>query len=295
MTSSILTDGEPSRARVAATVARHYDELDAFYRDVWGEHVHHGLWRDGDESPLEAAEQLVDHVVTAVSLQRGDRVIDVGAGYGGTARRLAARFGARVTGFTVSAAQHAYAQRLYGVADDGDAAGGARLLLGDWLTNALPSGEADVVIAIESTEHMADLSHALGEMHRVLRPGGQVAVCAWLAANAPAAWERRWLLEPLAREGRLVTLTTASAYASLLEEAGFADLTFEDLSAGVARTWAVCLRRLALRAVTDPRYLRYAFGDGASERPFLASMLRIAVAYARGAMRYGLFTARRRP
>lgn len=97
MTEGILASGDRTRANVAATVARHYDELDAFYRDVWGEHVHHGLWRTGDESPLEAAEQLVDHVATAVGLQRGDHVIDVGAGYGGTARRLAARFGARVT------------------------------------------------------------------------------------------------------------------------------------------------------------------------------------------------------
>ena len=26
-----------------ADIASHYDELDRFYRDIWGEHVHHGL------------------------------------------------------------------------------------------------------------------------------------------------------------------------------------------------------------------------------------------------------------
>lgn len=293
MTEGILASGDRTRANVAATVARHYDELDAFYRDVWGEHVHHGLWRTGDESPLEAAEQLVDHVATAVGLQRGDHVIDVGAGYGGTARRLAARFGARVTGFTVSAAQHAYARRVYGAADDNDATSGARLLLGDWLTNVLPSGEADVVIAIESTEHMADLSHALGEMYRVLRPSGRVAVCAWLATESPAPWERRWLLEPLAREGRLVTLASGAEYARRLESTGFLDVRCEDLSAGVARTWSVCMRRLARRMVSDGRYLRYALAAEATERRFLLGMLRIVAAYGGGAMRYGLFTGRR--
>jgi hypothetical protein len=41
-----------------ATIARHYDSLDYFNRDIWGEHIHHGLWLDGGETPREAAEQL---------------------------------------------------------------------------------------------------------------------------------------------------------------------------------------------------------------------------------------------
>lgn len=281
MTADLLSSG----ADVAAIVARHYDELDVFYRDIWGEHVHHGLWRTGEESPLEAAERLVDHVASALALQPGARVIDVGAGYGGTARRLASHLGARVTGFTVSAAQHAYAERVYG---NGEA--GIQLLLRDWLANELPSARADAVVAIESTEHMADLSHALAEMHRVLRPGGRVAVCAWLASESTSPWAHRWLLEPLMREGRLVTLATATEYARQLGQAGFADVTFQDLSSTVARTWTVCLRRLVARVVSDARYLRYALDSESNERRFLAGMLRIVAAYASGAMRYGLFT-----
>ena len=34
----------------SSAVAGHYDELDHFYRDVWGDHVHHGLWRRGSET-----------------------------------------------------------------------------------------------------------------------------------------------------------------------------------------------------------------------------------------------------
>ena len=32
-------------------VAVHYDTLDQFYREIWGEHVHHGYWRTGHEIP----------------------------------------------------------------------------------------------------------------------------------------------------------------------------------------------------------------------------------------------------
>ena len=41
-----------------ATVAAHYDELDRFYREVWGTHLHHGYWQNGDESTEEAILNL---------------------------------------------------------------------------------------------------------------------------------------------------------------------------------------------------------------------------------------------
>jgi tocopherol O-methyltransferase len=41
----------PEHPSSAASVAVHYDELDPAYRRIWGDHVHHGYWRDGDESP----------------------------------------------------------------------------------------------------------------------------------------------------------------------------------------------------------------------------------------------------
>jgi tocopherol O-methyltransferase len=268
-------------------VARHYDELDPFYRDIWGEHVHHGLWLSGDETPERAVEQLVEHVAGALALRADEAVIDVGAGYGGTARRLASLYGVHVTGLTVSAAQHAHAQRASQVTR-----GSANVLLRDWLSNELPSGSADAIVAIESTEHMADLPLALAEMRRVLRPGGRVAICAWLAGDGATAWQRRFLLHPICRESRLATLTTAGAFDDLLRDAGFTRVAHEDLTGKVRRTWAVCLRRLVHRALTDGRYWRYGVGAGNRERVFLAAMLRIQVAFALGAMRYGLFVGK---
>ncbi len=273
------------RERVATAVARHYDELDAFYRDIWGEHVHHGLWRSGHETPAVAVEQLLDHVAAALALRAGQEVVDVGAGYGATARYLAARFGVRVTGYTLSPAQHAFARAQ-------ESESPVQILLRDWHANVHPDRSADAVVAIESTEHMADLPFALGEMRRVLRPDGRVAICAWLASERASRWQRRWLLDPIARAGRLVTLTTPSVYERLLVGAGFRDVTFEDLSTAVSRTWTVCLKRILGRAARDSRYVRYAISPRNQERGFLAAMLQIAAAYACGAMRYGLFVAR---
>jgi tocopherol O-methyltransferase len=267
-------------------VADHYDSLDAFYREVWGEHVHHGLWRTGRETSDVAVRQLVEHLAEKIGLEPGDTVVDVGCGYGATARQLATAFGARVTGLTVSAAQHAHA---VGVTPGDNPA----YLLRDWLENGLPAASFDRAIAIESTEHMADKAKVFAEMARVLRPGGTLGVYAWIAREKAKAWEVKHLLEPICREGRLAGMGTEGDYRQLLATAGFTDIGFEDLSKSVRRTWRHCVTRLASGFVRERRYRRYLFNPRNRNRVFLASVVRIWAAYHLGTMRYLLFTARK--
>lgn len=274
----------PSRSIAASDVADHYDELDVFYREVWGEHVHHGLWRTGRESDLEAAEQLVTHLADAIALQRGERVADIGAGYGATARLLAERYGADVTAFTVSRAQ-------FDLASGKPAVSGVRYLLCDWLRNDLPSVSVDAAIAIESTEHMTDKAGAFAEAHRVLRSGGRLAVCAWIARTRPSPWQERHLLEPICREGRLAGMGSESEYRTLLSDAGFANVRGEDLSSAVKRTWPSSVRGVGARLLRDARYRRFLFDRASRNRIFALTLLRCWAAYETGAMRYLLFVA----
>ena len=86
----------PRRDRGHAEVADHYDELDSIYRRLWGEHVHHGLWRTGNETPHEAVNALSDLVGERLSFAPQEHLVYIGCGYGATARRFADR-GALVT------------------------------------------------------------------------------------------------------------------------------------------------------------------------------------------------------
>ncbi len=264
-------------------VASHYDELDHFYRDVWGEHVHHGLWLRGSDSREEAVLQLVDLIAREAQIQNRTRVCDIGCGYGATARVLACR-GADVTGITISPAQFAFArQQNAGVSNP-------RFLLGDWLENELPAATFEAAIAIESSEHMPDIERFFAQAHRVLRTEGRLVICAWLSADAPSTRARRWLLEPICREGRMPNMGTVADYESLGEGAGFKLERFEDLTHSVAQTWPAIVWRLLGKLITQPRYLKFLFDRDASNRVFGLTILRIWFAYKTGAMRYGVFT-----
>src|SRR5258705_2567816 len=95
----------PAKEQTSAAVAQHYDDLDPFYRELWGDHVHHGLWTTGLENPAQAVENLIACVARRLELDPGQHVCDVGCGYGATAQWLAEHHGVHVTGLTISAVQ----------------------------------------------------------------------------------------------------------------------------------------------------------------------------------------------
>jgi tocopherol O-methyltransferase len=277
----------PQAAQTSAAVADHYDELDTFYRDIWGEHVHHGYWPTGRETPAEAAEALVGLLAERLRLSPGQTVCDIGCGYGATAQMLAEAHGVAVTGVTISAAQAAIAARRV------TTHGSLDIRQQDWLHNDFADASFDRAYAVESSEHMPDLPLFFAEAFRTLRPGGLLVVCAWLARAAPRPWEVRHLLEPICREGRLPAMGDQADYEALLGRAGFELLQVDDISRSVGRTWAICLRRLAGKAVTDRRYLTFLLDKDAGNRVFALTMVRLLVAYRTGSMRYCVLTARK--
>jgi tocopherol O-methyltransferase len=270
----------PNISQTAVAVADHYDELDPIYRRVWGEHVHHGLWVTGHETPAEAVEALVDTVADRLRLVPGEACVDIGCGYGSTARQLASSRSVRVTGFTLSAEQAHYAA-AHPVPD-------VDIQLRDWLANGLNDASANAAWAIESSEHMVDKPRFFAEAHRVLSPGGRFVICAWLAETDASGWKVRHLLEPICREGRLPSMGTREEYEAMATAAGFTIAGYEDVSRRVARTWTICALRLLKALLVDSETRRLALR--ARNRIFVLSIPRLILAYRSGAMRYGIFT-----
>ena len=270
-------------------VGEHYDELDEFYREVWGEHLHHGLFVRGDESVEEATEALIRKVAEAAQIKAGDCICDVGCGYGGAARWLAENMGALVTGLTLSEAQASYAQAQ----PVGDGTPKPVILLRDWLENGLPDSQFDAVIAIESTTHMPERQRVFSEMARVLKPGGCLVACIWMTSENPSARTVRYLLEPICREGRLAGMGSASENRAWIEAAGLIVETVEDLSRNVARSWTICAKRVVVGVLRNHRYRSFLFDSSRQNRGFARTLLRLRFAYVVGAMKYGFVVVRK--
>lgn len=274
----------PNEIQDAEAIAKHYNSLDPWYLKLWGEHVHHGFWKKGNESPEIAVEQLVELVAEKAALKTGEKVCDIGCGYGGAARMLSARWGAKVTGFSLSERQLAFAR---------EKGGSVVYHLCDWLKNELPEASFDAAISIESSEHMSDKAQFFREAHRVLKPGGRLVVCAWLSKEHPRPWEKRLFLEPICREGRLPSMGSPSDYQHLMEGAGFQNIEYTDISAQVKKTWTICALRM-IKALRTRELRHFLFTEKAADRLFAKTLFRIWGAYATKSMIYGLFRATKR-
>jgi len=62
-------------------------------------------FENGDETLEEAQLKKIDHILTKVQLQPGQRLLDIGCGWGALVIRAAEKFGARCTGITLSQRQ----------------------------------------------------------------------------------------------------------------------------------------------------------------------------------------------
>lgn len=275
----------PEEVQDGKAVAEHYDTLDPWYLKLWGEHVHHGLWKTGKETPELAVEQMVELVAEKAEMKGGEDVCDIGCGYGAPARVFSEKWGAKVTGFTLSKKQQEYAR-----SKDPN----STYLLCDWFENTLPEKSFDVAISIESSEHMVDKARFFQEINRVLRPGGRFVTCAWLSKENPQPWEIKYLLEPICREGRLPNMGSVSDYFQLMKKAGFEKIQFEDLSSLVKKTWAICGWR-TIKSFGDPDFRKFYFKEKAADRIFAKTIFRILAAYQTKSMIYGTFTAVKGP
>ncbi|MFT5465112.1 MAG: tocopherol O-methyltransferase [Verrucomicrobiales bacterium] len=235
-----------------SAVASYYDELDEFYREAWGERLHHGLWLSGRESLGEALDNLEELIFNRAEIRPTDRIVDIGSGYGGLARKISQRFNPEsVTGVTNSLRQF---QRALDSEKQDSSSRCARFIHADWLNSGLPESEYEVAISVECFSHVADKSGFLREAARVLRPGARLVIACWSAPRAAPSWARTLILEPIQKSGRLNGILSVNEIEQLLAENGFTEIEALDLSREAAPTWTKMALRLTKLALTQRKF-----------------------------------------
>ena len=148
-----------------AMAEEYYDSTPAveFYKNVWGgEDIHIGLYRTNDEDIGEASQRTVVNMAQRLSPMETDtKVIDLGSGFGGTARFLASNFGCQVTCVNVSETQNALNREMNeeaGLSDQID------VIHGSFEEVPLPDEGYDIAWSQDAILHSSDRKAVLDEV-----------------------------------------------------------------------------------------------------------------------------------
>jgi len=245
----------PDRDRAA--IGFHYDLPVAFYRTFLDEELTYSCayYDDGIETLDAAQSAKLDYLLRKLRLRPGERLLDIGCGWGGLVVRAAERFGATALGITLSRAQYEAArERIARAGVEGRAA----VALRDY--RELGSEQFDKIVSVGMFEHVghAQLPTYFKAAYDALLPGGLFLNHGIASQDDGAAGKVSGFMERcIFPDGELVPIAESLR---LAEAAGLEVRDVENLREHYVRTlraWVANLeshRAAAVALVGEPVY-----------------------------------------
>lgn len=215
----------------AVDIAQSYyngTETDRLYATIWGgEHIHYGIYHQPDESIHDASVRTVETIAnTLENLDRHSRIIDLGAGYGGTARYLAKNYGCQVCCLNLSEVQN---QRNRQLNQEQNLADLVKVTQGSFEEIPYPDNSFNIVWSQDAILHSSDRIQVFQEVKRVLKPGSEfIFTDPMQSATCPPG-----LLQPAFDRLGIKNMGSLKFYRQTARDLGFEELSFSDLSLNV--------------------------------------------------------------
>ena len=203
------------------------------YRVVLGGNRHFGYYEPGlrghfrrFSTAQQAMEQLL---IDTLALPAGSRILDAGCGEGYTARAVAEGLDAHVVGIDL------LAESIERAREKADADPFGRLTFEEmsFVDLAFDDGSFDGVYTMETLVHAPSPADVLAGYHRVLRPGGTLVMLEYsMPARGDVSEEDYELYVQMNRDAGMdgYLQLVHDGFPALLEGAGFADVTVEDIT-----------------------------------------------------------------
>ncbi|WP_435201122.1 class I SAM-dependent methyltransferase [Janibacter sp. GS2] len=162
-----------SRTRDAGVIHHHYDVSNRFYELVLGPSMTYtcAVYPTADATLEQAQAEKYDLIARKLDLRPGQRLLDVGCGWGGMVRHAAKHHGVTALGVTLSLEQAEWAKQAIDRDGLGDLAEVRHLDYRDVLEE-----DFDAVSSIGLTEHIGVRNYPsyFGALRDKLRPGGRL-------------------------------------------------------------------------------------------------------------------------
>jgi MPBQ/MSBQ methyltransferase len=298
---------KPSRRYSGPTsVSNIYDAwtADQKMKYYWGNHLHAGFYgrpperKDFVRAKFDMIEEmvrwgiaqpdpaLIERLENPAAGAPRVKILDVGSGMGGTALHLAQRWpnSAQITGITISSAQASHANRL--ARSNGQH--NLTFIECDAMASAFAAQSFDIIWTLESEVHMPDKEGFMGEIVRLLKPGGWLLMGTWNVRDArsiPLSASETEHVQYLLDEWCHTKFDSIPEYIQLFERHGLQKVVSEDWTAATLPSW----REAVLVALRDRRGLRWSDNAWWRNARDAYTILRFDSAFRKGLCQYGLF------
>jgi cyclopropane-fatty-acyl-phospholipid synthase len=164
-----------SKERDARAVRHHYDVSNEYFELFLGPTMVYScaIFSHGAETLEEAQEEKLETVARKLELKEGDRVLDVGCGWGGFPLWAATKHGASVVGITLSPPQAEKARRR---AEEAGVADQVEIRVMDYRDLASTGEKFDAIASIGMVEHVGsgNIDIYAETLAGLLEPGGRL-------------------------------------------------------------------------------------------------------------------------
>ena len=166
----------------------HYDVSDAFYALFLGESMVYSCayYKNEMDGLDDAQNQKLDHILNKLRLKPGERLLDIGCGWGALLMRAVQKYGAIATGITLSKNQFEFACQKISQAGLGDR---CQVLLCDY-RDLDETAAYDKIASVGMFEHVGlkNLPVYFSKVHRLLKDGGLVLNHGITTSDVASGW-----------------------------------------------------------------------------------------------------------
>jgi tocopherol O-methyltransferase len=272
-------------------IEQYYEDAAIDYRLLWHNQdnlaFHFGYYDSETRTHAESLENTNRILATKVGVHRGDRVLDVGCGIGGSCLWLAKNLGAHTTGIALgrqSIEQARLIARERGLDDL------VQFDCGDFHALGYEDAFFDVVWALESVCHLPQKSEFYREASRLLRPGGRLVVGEFMRSERNLSEQDERIMDEWMSGWVMPGIDTARQHLAGAELAGLTEARVDDTTPQMFRSLQRLYRCAIMAKPVNWCLHRVGIRNAVQYNNVIAS-LRLFQALRKGCWFYGVLTA----